>query len=315
MQSFLWVLCFLFAARSHKWERIKELLENDDIKNTWTKSDLMLCTNPRIPFTDSELFCQAVLTTMLDIIHIEYLSIQPTLFKIHKFGTPSMISSIKKRFFTSDEVTEQRVEGATYSAGHRGRVADGLWLEPHEPCVIPLFRKLQRSLRVNPAIAENFLVLKYDKNGHYAPHYDHLFPMTKEYDDGWFEFFGNRMATALLIVQQAELGGGTIFPHLDLVVESDPGDLLLWFNADSNDVREQNSLHASCPVERGQKMAVSLWIRGNFQDQLFCPVQSSRYSAVDMVKRIGDIKHFPQFGSRPQIPREYGGYWDDDVED
>jgi hypothetical protein len=43
------------------------------------------------------------------------------------------------------------------------------------------------------------------------------------------------------------------------------GDLLLWFNADSNDGREERALHAACPILAGRKIAVSLWIRGNFQ--------------------------------------------------
>jgi prolyl 4-hydroxylase len=117
------------------------------------------------------------------------------------------------------------VEGHQYSAGYRGRIADGLWLEHHDLAVKPLFKRLQQTLTLNPAIAENFLILKYNVFGHYAPHYDHLFPMHRSYDNGWFEFFGNRMATALFIVQTAQKGGGTVFPLLSLTIQPEQGKL------------------------------------------------------------------------------------------
>lgn len=123
-------------------------------------------------------------------------------------------------------------------------------------------------------------MLKYDPFGHYAPHFDHLQPMPPNYDEGWFAYFGNRLATALLLVETAKKGGFTVFPKLGLTINPERGllisgeynliwenigDLLLWFNADSNDQREEEALHAACPILEAQKIAVSLWIRGNFQ--------------------------------------------------
>lgn len=59
--------------------------------------------------------------------------------------------------------------------------------------------------------------------GHYAIHYDHLDPMSADYDEGWFEYYGNRLATALLIVDVAERGGGTLFPRLNLTIQPEEG--------------------------------------------------------------------------------------------
>lgn len=47
--------------------------------------------------------------------------------------------------------------------------------------------------------------------------------MTPQYDQGWFTYFGNRLATALLIVKTATKGGGTVFPYLRTVVQPEPG--------------------------------------------------------------------------------------------
>lgn len=63
--------------------------------------------------------------------------------------------------------------------------------------------------------------------GHYAVHYDYLDPMPPQYDDGWFVFFGNRLATALLIVKTAIKGGGTTFPLLGLTIQPEPGIVII----------------------------------------------------------------------------------------
>lgn len=67
-------------------------------------------------------------------------------------------------------------------------------------------------------------MLKYDPFGHYAPHFDHLQPMPASYDEGWFVFFGNRLATALLLVETASLGGFTTFPQLELTISPEKGN-------------------------------------------------------------------------------------------
>ncbi|CAK5017564.1 unnamed protein product [Meloidogyne enterolobii] len=50
------------------------------------------------------------------------------------------------------------VEGLVYSSGHRGRQAEGLWLSHEEKEIRPLYRKLRKTLALNPAMGEDFLV-------------------------------------------------------------------------------------------------------------------------------------------------------------
>lgn len=73
-----------------------------------------------------------------------------------------------------------------------------------------------------------------------------------------------------------------------------------------------DSLHAACPIESGQKIAVSLWIRGNFQDGLKSSLSSGRYDATDLIYRRRESIHRPQYDSRPQIPQEYSSYEEDE---
>lgn len=86
------------------------------------------------------------------------------------------------------------------------------------------------------------------------------------------------------------------------------GDLILWFNADSNDARETNSLHAACPIEEGEKIAVSLWIRGNFQDGLKCSITHPGYAPLELL-RSGEKNDRPAENRlrRPTIPDEIAG--------
>lgn len=60
--------------------------------------------------------------------------------------------------------------------------------------------------------------------GHYAIHYDHLDKMSPDEDDGWLKFFGNRLATAILLLKVADSGGATIFPRLKLAIQPEIGE-------------------------------------------------------------------------------------------
>lgn len=52
--------------------------------------------------------------------------------------------------------------------------------------------------------------------------------MPPDYDEGWFAYFGNRMATALLLVETAAKGGFTVFPRLNLTISPEKGEWEEW---------------------------------------------------------------------------------------
>ncbi|TKR89711.1 hypothetical protein L596_013773 [Steinernema carpocapsae] len=72
---------------------------------------------------------------------------------------------------------------------------------------------------------------------------------------------GNRLATILLIAKTADEGGGTVFPYLETTIQPEEGDIILWFNSDTRENREIDSVHGACPIKSGTKVALSLWIR------------------------------------------------------
>uniref|UniRef100_A0A914H8Z6 Prolyl 4-hydroxylase alpha subunit domain-containing protein n=1 Tax=Globodera rostochiensis TaxID=31243 RepID=A0A914H8Z6_GLORO len=218
-------------------ENVSELLQNKDIQSTWQKQFLNVCLQPGRPKALNNLtcFCRQL---GYETILVEVLSRQPVVLRIAQFVSDGILKKIAQKVRTSREVKSQGVEGLVYSEGHMGRRADGLWMAHNEKEVRALYRRIQAVLTLNPAMGEDFLisgnrlhptglpplqVLRYAPFGHYAPHYDHLDPMPPSYDDGWFAYFGNRLATALLLVDTAQRGGSTVFPNLGLNIVPEKG--------------------------------------------------------------------------------------------
>ncbi|KAI1712906.1 2OG-Fe(II) oxygenase superfamily domain-containing protein [Ditylenchus destructor] len=102
--------------------------------------------------------------------------------------------------------------------------------------------------------AEQFHVKKYRHGGHYAPHLDFLIVNPEEQ-------FGNRIATFMVILKPADIGGGTVFPNAGINFQPKVGDAILWLNMDPDYNFAQGSFHGACPVLSGIKIGVTLWIR------------------------------------------------------
>uniref|UniRef100_A0AC34G9F1 Fe2OG dioxygenase domain-containing protein n=1 Tax=Panagrolaimus sp. ES5 TaxID=591445 RepID=A0AC34G9F1_9BILA len=177
------------------------------------------------------------------------------------------------------------VNGSTMSKSRR---AKGYWIAKEDKNVTEIYRKFQNALALNPFTSESFLILSYEKNGHYAPHYDFL-DFAPDSDNWWFVNHGNRLATALVIVKTANKGGATVFPKLNVVVAPESGDVILWFNANLKFEQEDLSFHGACPILSGRKIAMSLWIRCRHHKDIGCPADygSSSHQLEDVIRDLG----------------------------
>ncbi|KAF7632274.1 hypothetical protein Mgra_00008283 [Meloidogyne graminicola] len=205
MCLFIQFLIFIIVIEKVKLSKLElgHLLQNENIRNTWPKSLLKHCLSPSIPSTKKGLNC-FIHQSGYEQLFVEILNKNPPIIRLPLFLGEKQLNKIVEKFDKSSNIESMGVEGLIYNNGHRGREADGLWLGHEENIIRPLYQRLQKTLTLNPALGEDFLILSYKKFGHYAPHFDHLDPMPVEYDDGWFKYFGNRLATALLIVQTAK---------------------------------------------------------------------------------------------------------------
>ena len=109
--------------------------------------------------------------------------------------------------------------------------------------------------------AEQFQVVHYLPGTEYKAHFDSFDYSTPDGKNNW-EPGGQRMVTALAYLNEVEAGGETGFPKLDIEIQPNKGDCLVFHNtlSDSTDIHPK-SLHAGMPVISGEKWAVNLWFR------------------------------------------------------
>merc|ERR1712183_197870 len=75
---------------------------------------------------------------------------------------------------------------------------------------------------------------------------------------------GKRVASSLLYCTAAADGGGTVFPKDHLKFQPSPGSFLLFtYNPDPTGL----SLHAACPVLRGEKSTATQWYREGVSEE------------------------------------------------
>ena len=72
---------------------------------------------------------------------------------------------------------------------------------------------------------------------------------------------GQRIATALIRLNQEFTGGDTVFPRLETRWSGVRGDALTFINTLPDLRGDPRTLHKGEPVETGMKILVSLWLR------------------------------------------------------
>ncbi|VDL82532.1 unnamed protein product [Nippostrongylus brasiliensis] len=149
------------------------------------------------------------------------------------------------------------------------RVTNGTQVsDEYTPALRKAYRMSQSALPfVNFTSSEGWQILSYLPGGHYADHYDYIEPGGEGYDDGWLSTHQNRFATFLLVLQNAKVGGGTVFPQLETTVKANPGDAVFWLNMDAQQELVSSTIY-SCVVREGEKIVVVQWIRALDQDIL-----------------------------------------------
>ncbi|CAN6440373.1 unnamed protein product [Victoria cruziana] len=118
---------------------------------------------------------------------------------------------------------------------------------------------------------ESIHILRYEVGQKYEPHFDYF------HDPKNIALGGHRMATVLMYLADVEMGGETVFPNSeDVVQEKDDswsdcgksglavkprkGDAILFFSLHPDATTDKASLHGSCPVIKGEKWSATCWI-------------------------------------------------------
>ncbi|KAL8168396.1 hypothetical protein V2J09_009895 [Rumex salicifolius] len=130
-----------------------------------------------------------------------------------------------------------------------------------------------------PDHGEGLQVLHYEEGQKYEPHYDYFL------DDFNTHNGGQRIATVLMYLTDVEEGGETVFPNAvgnhsavpywdklsecgkgGISVRPKTGDALLFWSMKPDGSLDPLSLHAGCPVIKGNKWSSTKWMRVNELD-------------------------------------------------
>jgi hypothetical protein len=103
-------------------------------------------------------------------------------------------------------------------------------------------------------------VLHYAVGQSYAPHYDFLDPGNVNFGPV-IRTQGQRVATALVYLNDGFDGGETHFVELNRKIRGRPGELLTFDNVRPDGAVDPQTLHAGSPPTRGEKWLLSVWVR------------------------------------------------------
>lgn len=143
-----------------------------------------------------------------------------------------------------------------------GRIARNTWIRHDRDAVVhALCERLAEAAGHPLGHAEALQVVYYAPGGEYRPHfdaYDTSTPRGREYTRRG----GQRLCTAILYLNDVDAGGQTRFPRLDLAIQPRCGDALIFDSCRAGTVEvHPRALHASAPLEAGEKWIANLWFR------------------------------------------------------
>lgn len=110
------------------------------------------------------------------------------------------------------------------------------------------------------AMMEAFAVLNYAPGEEASEHYDYLDPGVAAYAEEIAQL-GQRVATALVYLNDDYEGGETVFPELGLSHRGRKGDALIFFSVEASGAPDPRTVHAGRPPTRGEKWVLSQFIR------------------------------------------------------
>ncbi|KAJ4760555.1 2-oxoglutarate (2OG) and Fe(II)-dependent oxygenase superfamily protein [Rhynchospora pubera] len=153
------------------------------------------------------------------------------------------------------------------------RTSSGMFLDKRQDEVISRIEKRIASWTLLPEEnAESIQVLRYDLTEKYDAHFDYFHDKYNQVRGG------HRYATLLMYLSDVEMGGETVFPDAEgwesqpkddtfsdcakrgLAVKPVKGDAVLFYSIHPDGTLDPKSLHASCPVIKGEKWSAPKWI-------------------------------------------------------
>lgn len=143
-----------------------------------------------------------------------------------------------------------------------GRTAWNAWIQhDHDRTIESLCQRLAALAGHPLEHAESLQVVYYAPGGEYRAHFD-AYDVATERGQRYTQRGGQRLCTAILYLNDVQAGGRTRFPRLDLAIRPELGNVLVFDSCESGTRRVHPlALHASEPLEAGEKWIANLWFR------------------------------------------------------
>jgi len=139
------------------------------------------------------------------------------------------------------------------------RTNTAAWLDYNQdPVVTRLERMLANVTDTEPENGENLQILHYEPTQEFKEHHDYFDPATDPPEN--FEPGGNRMATAIIYLENSIEGGETEFMKVGIKVKPEEGSAVLFYDLKPSGDVDKLSIHAGTRPEGGEKWVATKWI-------------------------------------------------------
>lgn len=199
-----------------------------------------------------------------------FLSKDPFVLELSSFLNDSEIAEFLK-FSSSKLVTSTNVGGMDEMGRDKSlldassRTSSTYWCQAdcdENPVIQNVFKRIELLLDIPKSYYEHLQILRYQQGQYYRKHHDFIFRNSKFIDRS-----GPRILTVLFYLNtlEANEGGETYFPHLNVSISPRKGNVVLWPNVQSDDNFQVDirTLHEAKPLGdnlNSVKWAATVWI-------------------------------------------------------
>lgn len=135
-------------------------------------------------------------------------------------------------------------------------------LSANDADVARIEARMSDVLGIHNDYAETMQGQRYHPGQEFKAHHDFFHP-SQSYWEKEGPTGGQRTWTAMIFLDQPEVGGATEFPHIGIGIRPEAGTMIIWNNCNLDGTLNYKTLHAGTPVKKGVKHIITKWYRQN----------------------------------------------------
>ena len=161
-----------------------------------------------------------------------------------------------------NSISRARVAGERESIESPGRTGSNTGLElDTDQTILSIAERISELVGIPLEHAENIQVVHYGKGQEYGAHFD-AHNLETVLGQNCCRNGGQRVATALVYLNDVSEGGATHFPNKDISISAREGRMAIFHNTLPGTADPHpDSTHAGMPVVEGEKWAFNIWFR------------------------------------------------------